>query len=89
MELGSAHGNFVLIPFFFFPLLGLHLQHTEVPGLGDESELQLLTYTTATATLDLSHICNLYHSLQQHWILNPLSEASGGTHILRETMSGP
>ena len=47
----------------------------EVPRLGIESELQLLAYTTATATLDLSHIHDLHHILQQHQILNPLSEA--------------
>ena len=32
-------------------------------------------YTTATATPDLSHIYGLCHSLQQRYILNPLSEA--------------
>jgi len=41
-------GHFSLL-FFFFLLLGLHLQHMEVPRLGVESELQLLAYTTATA----------------------------------------
>ena len=30
--------------------------------LGVESELQLTAYTTATATLDPSHVCNLHHS---------------------------
>ena len=34
--------------FFFF--LGPHPQHMEVPKLGDESELQLPSYATATAT---------------------------------------
>ena len=34
----------------------------EVPRLGVESELQLLDYTTATATWDPSHVCNLYRS---------------------------
>ena len=29
----------------------------------------------ATAVSDLSHICDLHHSLQQHWIPNLLSEA--------------
>ena len=29
-------------------------------------------HTTATATPDLSCICNLHWSLQQHWILDPL-----------------
>ena len=48
------------IEIFFFFFLGPHLQHMEVPGLVVESELQLLAYTTATATGDLSHICNLH-----------------------------
>ena len=47
----------------------------EVPRLGIESELQLPAYTTATATWDPSHICNLHRSSWQHRILNPLSEA--------------
>ena len=34
----------------------------DVPRLGVELELQLLAYTTATATRDLSHACHLYHS---------------------------
>ena len=46
----------------------------EVPRLGVESELELLAYTTARATLDPSCICDLHHSSQQHWILNLLSE---------------
>ena len=54
----------------------------EVPRLGVESELQLQAYTTATATPDPSHICDLHHSLQQHGILNRLSKARDGTHIL-------
>ena len=56
----------------------------EVPGLGAELELQLLAYTTDTATPDLSHICDLCCSLWQHQILNLLNEA----HILTEIMSG-
>ena len=36
------------------------MQQMEVPKLRVESELQLLAYTTATATPDLSHICNLH-----------------------------
>ena len=45
----------------------------EIPRLGVESELQLAAYTTATATCNLSHICDL--CLQQRQILNQLSEA--------------
>ena len=56
----------------------------EVPRLGVKLELQLLSYTTATDTWDLteSHICDLHHSLQQHWILNPLSGARNQTCIM-------
>ena len=46
---------FFFFSFFFFFLL-YHLWHMEVPGLGIESELQLLAYATATATQDLSHV---------------------------------
>ena len=61
--------------FFFFFFLGPHMGHTEVPRLGLELELQLLAYTTAAVTWDPSRICDLYHSLWQHRILNPLIEA--------------
>ena len=54
----------------------------EVPRLGAESELQLLAYTTVTATRDPSHVCNLHHSSWQCWILNPLGEARDRTYIL-------
>ena len=58
-----------------FFLSFFHVQFMEVPSLGVKLELQLLAYTTATAMLDLSYISNLQHSLWQHQILNPLSEA--------------
>ena len=66
--------------FFFF--LGLHPWYMEVPRLGVELELQLLAYTTASATTDLSCICDLHHSSQQHQILNSLSEARDQTSNL-------
>ena len=37
--------------------------HLEVSKLGVESELQLLACSIATATLDLSHMCDLPYSL--------------------------
>ena len=55
------------IAFFFF-FLWPHLWLIEVPRLGVKSELQLQAYITATATPDPSHIFDLLHSLQQHWI---------------------
>ena len=57
----------------------------EVPGLGVEWELHLLAHATATATPDLSRLCDLRCSLQQRQILNPLSEARDETHILMDT----
>ena len=56
----------------------------EVPRLGAELELQLLVYTTATVTPDPSRVCDLHYSSQQHWILNPLSEARDQTCILMD-----
>ena len=46
---------------FFFKWL--HLRHVEVPGAGVELELQLLTYATATAGLELSRVSDLHCSL--------------------------
>ena len=68
--------DFLFFSFFFFCLfLSPHLQYMEVPRLGVILELQQPAYTTATATWDRSRICDLHHSLRQHWILNPLREA--------------
>ena len=74
--------------FFFvclFCFLGPHPWHMKVPGLGVESELQLLAYTAAIATRDLSHICDLHHSSGQHQIPDPLIEARDWTCILMNT----
>ena len=57
----------------------------EVPGPEVESELQLQAYTTATATEDLSSVCDLHHSSRQDHILNPLSKARDRTPILVDT----
>ena len=40
-------------------------------------ELQLLAYSIATATQDLSHFFNLQHSLKQRQILNPTEWSQG------------
>ena len=64
--------------------LGPHQWHMEVLGLGVESELQLLAYTTATATLDPSLTCDLHHSEWQCRILNPLSKVRVGTCVLMD-----
>ena len=55
---------FLSLSLLFFSLL--HMQYMEIPRLGVKSELQLLAYTTASATQDPSYICDLFHGLQQH-----------------------
>ena len=57
---------------FIFLFMAAHAAY----GLEVESELQLPAYTTATATQDASHVCDLDGSLQQHWVLNLTSEAA-------------
>ena len=47
-------------------------------------KLKLLAYTTATATRDPSHICDLHHSSQQRRILNPLSKARDQNCVLMD-----
>ena len=67
---------------FIYCFLGPHLQHTEVPRLGVQQELQLPAYTTTTATSDPNCVCNLHHSSWQCWILNPLIKARDQTQNL-------
>ena len=77
---GSPSSFYFLNFLFYFCFLGPYLWHMEVPGLGVESELLLLAYTTATATQDLSHIsvCTTAHSNA------PLNEARDRIHILMD-----
>ena len=46
---------------------------------------QIGAYTTATATPDSSRFCDLHHSSQQSWILNPLGKARDQIRILMHT----
>ena len=82
---------FFLVLFFvlFFCFLGLHPRHMEVARLGVEYELQLLAYTTATATWDPSQVCNLHYRSQPNGTLNPLSKARDRTCILTDTSQVP
>ena len=79
--------NLVLVFSFYFICFfkGLHPQHMQVPRLGAESELQLPTYTTATAARGPSRICDLHRSSRQRQIPDPLSEAREGTRIHMDT----
>ena len=69
----------------FFVFLGLHPLHMEVPRLGVEFELEPLAYAIATAMPYPRRNCNLHHSSQQCWILNPLIEARDWTYVLMDT----
>ena len=54
---------------FFFCFISPQLWHMEVFRLGVESELKLLAYTTAPATMDPGCVWDLHHRSQQRWIL--------------------
>ena len=56
-----------------------------LPRLGVESELQVSAYSTATATPDPSHICNVHQSSLQHQIFILPIEAWNWTLILMDT----
>ena len=75
--------TFAVLTRFLF--LGPHVLHMEVPRVGVQSELQLLAYTTATATPNLSSIFDLHHSSWQCWILKLLSKARDRTLVLVDT----
>ena len=90
---GSSRGScqpcvFFIFLLFYFSFLGSYLRHMKVPRQKVKSQLQLPAYTTATATLDPSRVCNVHHCSWQRWIRNPLSEARSRSCILTETMLG-
>ena len=76
-------------PFFFCLLLllfwGPHPQYMEVPRLGVKLELQLLASVSATAVQGSKPHLPLTTQLMAMPVLNPLSEARDGTHILMDT----
>ena len=73
--------------FFFFLVFFFRATPTAYGSsrLGVELELQLLAYITATATWDLSRVCDLHCNSQQRWTLNPLSNARDRTYFLMDT----
>ena len=79
----AGRGKISLPRLFFFFFLWLHLWHMEFPcsGLNQSCSLQPTAYTTATTARDPSGICDPCHSLQQHWILYPLSKHPYGYYV--------
>ena len=71
--------------FFYFFFQGLTCKYMQVPWLGFESELQLPASITATTMLDLSCVCDLYHSSGQHQIHDPVSESRDRTRTFMDT----
>ena len=88
-ESGDKEPFSFFLSFFFFLVLGPLPRHMAVPGLGIQSDLQPLAYTTTIATQDPSCICDLHHSSWQHQALNPLSEARDPTPVLMGTSRVP
>lgn len=56
----------------------------DVPRLRVVSEPQLQASARATATPDLSNVCDLHHSSQPRRVPNPLGEARDQTCILMD-----
>ena len=70
--------------FFLFMVAPVAYRASQARGrIGAAAE----AYATATVTMDPSHVCNLHHSLWQHWTLNPLSEARHRTQRLRRILN--
>ena len=75
--------HFILFWFFYFYHRTCSIwKFPNFPKL----ELQMQTYATAIPMLDPSHICDLYQSWPQCWILNPRSEARNWNHVLRDNI---
>ena len=64
-----------LLFFFFFLLFRATLVAYRSSQARSPIGTAAACHTTVTAVLDLSHICDLHHILQQCQILNPLSKA--------------
>ena len=71
------------IDFFFF--LGIYPQQYGGSHARGPIRATAPSLCHTIATPDLSHVCNVSHSLQQRWILNPLSKARDWTHIIMDT----
>lgn len=87
MQRKEAGGKPFLEEVIFFSFLFTTMARRSSRALGRMGATEV--YTTVMATPDLSGTCDLRHSLLQHWILHPLSEARDPTRILTERTSGP
>ena len=72
--------------FFFFLFIAAPAAHGSSWSRG-QIRTAVEDNTTATATGDLSCICDLSFSLRQCWLHNPVSEAKDRTHILHRILT--
>ena len=72
-------GTYSAGDFFFFLFWVAPVVYGIFQAKGRLGGTALPAYTTAKATQDLSHVCDLHHSSQQRRISDPLSEARDGT----------
>ena len=74
-----------------WPCVGpfLFLRASPMAHGSSQAKGQVRTAAAATATQDLSHSCDLCHSLPRWGILNPLSNARHWTYILMDTCRVP
>ena len=70
--------------FTFFAFKGRTRSIWKFPSQGSNQSYSCwpIPTATATATWDPSCICNLHHSSQQHWILNPLRKARDRNRVM-------
>ena len=81
-----CHSTFLSrVNFFFLSFEGCTCSMRKFPGQGLNQSCSHLAYTTATATPELSLICDLHQSSWQSWIFNLLSEARDRTCVLMDT----
>ena len=78
------HGVYMYIYLFIFLFTAAPVAYGNSWAQG-QIRAVVEAYTIATATPDLSYICDLHHSLWQCQILNPVSKAGDWTQILMDT----
>ena len=90
LKMKMKFDNMILISFFCVCVCVYLSRATPMGHGGSQPEVQLelqpLACAIATATPNLSRICDRHHSPQQSQIPNPLSKARDGTCVLMDTI---
>ena len=72
--------------FLFFCLFGATSTAHGGSQARDPIRAVVMAYATAIEMQDPSHICNLHHSSQKRWLLNPLIEVGDRTCVLMDAI---